>query len=50
MVIQRILVRHGVSKDLGALLIEDFKRCIAYFDAHPITTSMTAEEAGGFHH
>jgi glutamate decarboxylase len=50
LVIQRILVRHGVSKDLGALLIEDFKRCIAYFNAHPITSPMTAEEASGFHH
>ena len=27
LLIQRILVRHGVSKDLGALLIEDMKRC-----------------------
>ena len=50
LVIQRILIRHGVSKDLGALLIEDFKRCIAYFNAHPITSPMTAEEASGFHH
>ena len=41
---------HGVSKDRGALLIEDFKRCIAYFNAHPITSPMTAEEASGFHH
>jgi glutamate decarboxylase len=50
LVIQRILVRHGVSKDLGALLIEDFKRCIGHFGTHPITSPMTEEEAGGFHH
>jgi glutamate decarboxylase len=50
LVIQRILVRHGVSKDLGALLIEDMKRCIEYFHTHPITKSAGPEEASGFHH
>ncbi len=50
LVIQRILVRHGVSRDLGALLVEDFKLCLAHFDAHPITSPMTADKAGGFHH
>jgi len=50
LVIQRILVRHGVSRDLGALLIEDFKRSIAHFGAHPVTSPMSAEEAGGFRH
>lgn len=50
LVIQRILVRHGVSRDLGTLLIEDFKRCIAYFNAHPVTSPMTAAEASGFRH
>ena len=50
MVIQRILVRHGVSKDLGASLIEDIRRCLDYFKAHPITGPMRAEEATGYHH
>ena len=50
LVIQRILVRHGVSKDLGALLIEDMKRCLEYFKAHPITRPMGGDEASGFHH
>lgn len=49
-VIQRILVRHGVSKDLGASLIEDIRRCLDYFKAHPITRPMSAEEATGYHH
>ena len=49
-VIQRILVRHGVSKDLGALLVEDMKRCLDYFEAHPITSPLTAEEGTGYHH
>lgn len=30
-VIQRILVRHGVSRDLANLLLDDMKRCLEYF-------------------
>jgi glutamate decarboxylase len=48
--IQRILVRHGVSRDLGSLLVEDMKRAIEYFQQHPVGTPMTSEEASGFHH
>jgi len=48
--IQRILVRHGVSRDLASLLLEDMQRCLDYFEHHPITTSVTAAEASGFHH
>ena len=50
LVIQRILVRHGVSRDLASLLLEDMKRAIDFFEQHPVHTSMTAEEAGGFKH
>lgn len=50
LVIQRILVRHGVSKDLGSLLIEDMKRCLDYFKKHPITSPLNDEEGSGFHH
>ena len=49
-VIQRVLVRHGVTKDLIALLIEDMYRTFEYFKKHPITNSMVEEEASGFHH
>ena len=48
--IQRILVRHGVSRDLGSLLIEDMKRALEYFARHPVQTSLTSDEASGFHH
>jgi len=48
--IQRILVRHGVSHDLGTLLVEDMKRAVDYFQAHPVHTPMAADEASGFHH
>jgi glutamate decarboxylase len=49
-VVQRILVRHGVSRDLASLLVDDMYRCLDYFKAHPITRPMSAEESSGFHH
>lgn len=49
-VIQRILVRHGFSRDLADLLLEDCRRALTYFDNHPTTTPITEEENGGFNH
>ncbi|WP_320171039.1 glutamate decarboxylase [Maridesulfovibrio sp.] len=49
LVIMRILVRHGVSRDLGQLLVEDMKRCIEYFKKNPVTTPLGAEY-GGYSH
>ena len=48
--IQRILVRHGVSRDLGTLLIKHIHDALAYFKKHPVRTSLSEEEASGFHH
>ncbi|EKT60979.1 glutamate decarboxylase [Providencia sneebia] len=50
LVIQRILVRHGVSRDLAMLLLEDMKRALEFFMKHPITHPLTASETTGFHH
>ncbi|AHG20573.1 glutamate decarboxylase [Chania multitudinisentens RB-25] len=50
LVIQRILVRHGVSYDLGCLLIDDIKRALDYFANHPVTHPLSEEEASGFNH
>jgi glutamate decarboxylase len=50
LVIQRILVRHGVSFDLASLLIEDIKRALEFFKLHPVTRPMTSGEASGFNH
>ena len=50
LVIQRILVRHGVSRDLAALLIDDMKRCLDHFKKHPVSEPLSEEEAGGYHH
>ncbi|MDH0090294.1 glutamate decarboxylase [Achromobacter mucicolens] len=50
LVVQRILVRHGVSRDLACLLLEDFRRSIDYFAKHPVAVQGEQEESGGFHH
>jgi glutamate decarboxylase len=36
LVIMRILVRHGVSRDLADLLVTDLKSCMAYFEKNPV--------------
>jgi glutamate decarboxylase len=50
LVVQRILVRHGVSRDLGDLLLEDIRRSIALLERHPISHPLTETEAGGYNH
>lgn len=50
LVIQRVLVRHGVSHDLAFLLVEDMQRSLDFFAKHPITRPMGGDEASGFHH
>lgn len=48
--IQRILVRHGVSRDLGSLLVKDIQVAIAHLDKHPAQTPLDSKDGGGFHH
>jgi len=48
--VQRILVRQGVSRDMASLLLDDFRNAVAHFSKHPVTVSMTKQEAGGFSH
>ncbi|WP_291978576.1 MULTISPECIES: glutamate decarboxylase [unclassified Chelatococcus] len=50
LVIQRILVRHGVSRDLGSLLLDDMRRALDFFVKHPVVKPLTEEEASGFNH
>lgn len=50
LVVMRILVRHGVSKDLGDALIRDIQHCLDYFKENPVTKPLTEAEAGGYHH
>ncbi|MFT4960612.1 MAG: glutamate decarboxylase [Paracoccaceae bacterium] len=49
-VIQRILVRHGFSRDMAELLLDDIRRAMAHFEAHPVVNAMTEKECGGFKH
>lgn len=49
-VIQRVLVRHGFSRDMASLLISDMKSCIGYFQEHPVSSYSTQKESGGYHH
>ncbi len=48
--VQRILVRHGVSRDLAELLLEDIKQALVHFERHPDAPLLASEEASGFHH
>jgi len=47
-VVQRILVRHGVSRDMAELLAGDIRRAIDHFASHPVPH--TAEHRPGYHH
>lgn len=50
LVVQRILVRHGVSLDLASLLLEDFIRCLDYFEKNPTANSTPLKNEEGFNH
>jgi glutamate decarboxylase len=50
LVVQRILVRHGVSRDLADILLEDIGRSLALLEKHPVARSLTENEAGGYNH
>ena len=50
MAVQRILVRHGFSRDLASLLMDDYRASVAHFDKHPVSSPLSEEEAGSFSH
>jgi glutamate decarboxylase len=50
LVVMRILVRHGFSRDLANLLIGDLKHCMTYFEKNPVVHGATEGESGGFKH
>ena len=50
LVVQRILVRHGFSRDLAELLLDDFRRTLDYFALHPVANPLAEHEAGGHNH
>jgi glutamate decarboxylase len=50
LVVQRVLARLGLSRDLAELLIEDIRRAIQHFEEYPSTKVLTRKNAGGYHH
>lgn len=50
LVVQRVLARLGLSRDLAGLLFDDVKRAVKHFEKHPASRSTSPHEAGGYHH
>ncbi len=48
--IQRILVRHGFSRDMADLLLADIHRSLETLDEHPPSSSLSEREVGSFNH
>jgi glutamate decarboxylase len=48
--IQRILVRHGFSRDMADLLLADVHRSLQTLADHPPSTSLSEREVGSFNH
>jgi glutamate decarboxylase len=50
LVVQRVVARLGLSRDLAGLLVEDLQRAIRHFEENPSPKSLTPREAGGYYH
>ncbi|GAB4582858.1 glutamate decarboxylase [Nocardia sp. IFM 10818] len=48
--IMRAVLRHGFTYDMADLLLADVQRGMKQLHAHPLRTSLTREDAGGFTH
>lgn len=48
--VQRIVVRHGFSRDLADLLLDDIKRALQYFEENPIAKPTIEGKTCGFNH
>jgi glutamate decarboxylase len=49
-VVMRLLIRHGFSRDLAHLLVDDLRRAIDHLEKHPSMRPLTAEEGTSFTH
>ncbi len=49
-VLMRLVLRHGFSRELGDLFLDDLKRALAYFEKHPLTTPQNTNELNIFDH
>lgn len=50
LVVCRTLIRHGVSRDLAGLLLDDIGRAMDHLARHPVKKPLDQTEAGGFMH
>ena len=50
LVVQRVLIRHGFSRDMADLLLADFERALKWFEKHPVNNSKEIEDGKGFNH
>ncbi len=50
LVIMRILVRHGFSRDLADLLVNDIQHCVDFFEKRPVVNGSNADESSNFNH
>jgi glutamate decarboxylase len=50
LVVQRVLMRLGVSRDLAGLLLEDMQKALKHLKKNPPSKSLTRQSAGGYHH
>ena len=50
LVVQRVVTRLGVSRDLAGLLMEDMKGAVRQLQNNPPTKSLTRTNAGGYNH
>ncbi len=50
LVVQRVLARLGLSRDLAGLLLDDLQRAVQHFARNPAAKSSSPRDAGGYHH
>jgi glutamate decarboxylase len=50
LVVQRMVTRLGVTRDLAGLLLEDLHKAIQHFKKNPSTQHLSRQNAGGYHH
>jgi glutamate decarboxylase len=50
LVVQRVLTRLGVSRDLAGLLVGDIQSAIQHLERNPSLKSLAPKDAGGYHH
>jgi len=50
LVVQRVLARLGVSRDLAGLLVDDIRRAVLHFEENPSSKSLSRRDAGGYYH